>query len=235
MKHFVCLLLLGCGLAWGNVEEEVKPLEAVITGDGKGKYIVDILSAEKLESPMAEYSLDKWVSFMPAVEQTDGRWIHRLNAFQALKPKTLIKLRMNKENGKQIELVRFVVPALAEGDTEKHVLRQQDVQKMTKAQWDRFVPQGQPAILTRLINAHRARHGLNPLQYDATLNISDGPSHSAFYRSGHQAAAWSSTSSASHSFSMWRNSGGHNAQMLMRGIKRCGFGYGNGTNFIGAY
>ena len=97
---------------------------------------------------------------------------------------------------------------------------------------------GNAGILLGLINQHRANHGLNALAYDPSLNISDDGSHANYYSTGLQgrggAAAYSTTSNPYVSFNMWQNSGGHNAQMLKRGITRAGFGYGNGTNFVGA-
>jgi uncharacterized protein YkwD len=94
---------------------------------------------------------------------------------------------------------------------------------------------GDSAQLLSLINNYRAQNGLGALSYDPSLNISDSGSHRNFKRSGVAGVSnWASSQNAQQTFEMWRNSPGHNANMLSPNITRAGFGYGNGTAFTGS-
>lgn len=88
--------------------------------------------------------------------------------------------------------------------------------------------------LISLINNYRAQNGLGPISHDPSLDISDNSGHGRFRRSRMSGVTnWASETDPQAVFNQWRNSPGHNANMLAPNITRGGFapGIGGGTTF----
>lgn len=232
MKAFIAAILLGGAISWGAEEAKV---EVEITRHEQG-FIVDVINESPVQAAEMEYLPREWTKTQAPVESEHG-FLHRVQTIQDLKARTLMTIKHELPEG-LVEIAQFIVPDL-DANQKSFTLELHEVKVLAKAEWLKTqLPPGNRGILLGLINDHRARHGLNRLVYDPKLDIADDASHRNYYNMGFGriggAGAWSSTTNPYTSFSMWQRSGGHNAQMLKRGITRGGIGFGPGSNFMGA-
>lgn len=231
-------LVLGCVLSiMGNAAEAEKAEKGHVTAlFGKAKSGATgffIYSKEKLKSPMYWAGESKWQP-MASLGQVGENQVYRIPANEAPKAGQVFHVNARLPDGSRFtDALKLGEEAREDGSIEftVSVNRFEDAATVAKLdkeaheKWQRSWEATWEGQFMALLNNYRAQHGLRPIVWDqnaantARSNNYSGGYHNVQYGFDNWVG---SPSSPQEALQRWKNSPGHNANMLNGSLRRGG-------------